>query len=187
MDTRTADACIGVVLAGGRSRRMGRDKALLEWRGKTFMDHAIARFHDAGIASVVVSGVRPGHAGIADVRLDTGPLAGLLAVAEAHPGAWLVVVPVDMPLLPATWLSRLAEQRAAAPALHYPGAPLPLAFVADPATIASLRARLLDPAAPRSLHAWLAHIGASTPSPPPGPADALQNLNTPADWEALHP
>ena len=58
----------GVVLAGGRSSRMGRDKALLEIDGCTLLDRAVALLHEAGAATVIVSGDRPGAIG--DVRDD---------------------------------------------------------------------------------------------------------------------
>jgi len=185
MDTRTADDCLGVVLAGGRSRRMGRDKALLDWQGRTLLEHAVARFAAAGIAPVVVSGERPAQAGIPDTHAEAGPLAGLLAVARAHPGRWLVAVPVDMPLLPAAWLAQLAREGAHAQAAHYADAPLPLAFRASPEVVAGLQAQLDDPQAPRSLHRWLAGLDARRLVSGANAVTALANANTPEDWEAI--
>lgn len=185
MDTRMPDACIGVVLAGGRSRRMGRDKALLDWQGKTWLEHAIERFHTAGIPRVVVSGAHPGHSGIPDLHADAGPLAGLHAVARAHPDRWLVVVPVDMPMLPAAWLTALVASQGGQVAVHYRGAPLPLAFASSHALVTDLQVRLQDPAAHHAIHRWLAAIGASALVPPAEQGQALLNLNHPADWEAI--
>lgn len=185
MDIRTPDACIGVVLAGGRSRRMGRDKALLDWNGTTWLEHAIERFHAAGIPRVVVSGSRPGHAGIPDLHADAGPLAGLHAVACAHPDHWLVVVPVDMPMLPAAWLTALVASQGEQVAVHYRGAPLPLAFASSHALVTDLQVRLQDPAARHAIHHWLAAIGATALSPPADQQRALVNLNHSADCEAI--
>lgn len=185
MATDMSDSCIGVVLAGGRSRRMGRDKALLEWQGRSLLEHAIARFETAGIPQIRVSGARPEHAGIPDAQINAGPLAGLLAVAREYPDAWLVVVAVDMPRLPPAWLARLAGQRGHACAAYFQGAPLPLAFAANADTVARLQARLDDPHAPHSIQGWLAEIGAHMLPPPTSQADALANINTPAEWEAM--
>src|SRR5512146_1464553 len=47
-------AIAGLVLAAGESSRMGRDKALLEYRGRTFLENIIHALREAGIARVVV-------------------------------------------------------------------------------------------------------------------------------------
>ncbi|WGL16255.1 molybdenum cofactor guanylyltransferase [Microbulbifer bruguierae] len=98
-----------VVLAGGLSSRMGKDKALLKLSsGDTLLDRAKSLFHGLrppeGLAlmPVLVSGSRPG--GIPDRTSAAGPLGGLYSIAE-HLHQWqlecdaLLVVPVDMPML----------------------------------------------------------------------------------------
>jgi molybdenum cofactor cytidylyltransferase len=44
----------GLILAAGESSRMGQDKALLRYRGRTFLESALATLHDAGIDRVTV-------------------------------------------------------------------------------------------------------------------------------------
>lgn len=44
----------GLILAAGESSRMGTDKALLTYRGRTFLEHLVATLHEAGIGRVAV-------------------------------------------------------------------------------------------------------------------------------------
>lgn len=89
-----------VVLCGGRSERMGRDKALLDWGGKPLAAHVAARVAPM-FEEVVLSGdpARYGRLGwrcIPD-RGGHGPLAGLCAAFLALPHAALFLVACDMP------------------------------------------------------------------------------------------
>lgn len=178
---------LGVVLAGGRSLRMGRDKALLEWNGRTLLDHAIARFRLAGIPRVIVSGDRPNYRCIVDIVPQAGPLGGLYAVARAYPEHVLVVVPVDMPTLPAEWLATLVEGVGQDVALHFDSAPLPFAVRADARILQSLHARICDPQSSKALHSWLRDIGARALPRPDDPVDGFDNVNTPAEWVRMSP
>jgi molybdopterin-guanine dinucleotide biosynthesis protein A len=178
--------CLGVVLAGGRSRRMGRDKALLEWRGLSLIDHALRRFTTAGVPDTVVSGVRPAHGGIPDQHQGEGPLAGLLAVAEAYPERRLLVVPVDMPRLPAAWLIELARTSPTAQALHFEGYPLPLRVDATIVLRRQLATWLDDPFGPRALKHLLRTMGAEAIARPPALGGELDNANTPDDWARIN-
>ncbi|WP_160152618.1 molybdenum cofactor guanylyltransferase [Microbulbifer sp. ALW1] len=106
-----------VVLAGGQSSRMGRDKALLELsNGRNLLEQAKWLFEDLDVPAglelmpTLVSGKRPGA--IADRVPEAGPLGGLQAIAE-HLQQWalpcdaLIVVPVDMPLLSRSLIRQL--------------------------------------------------------------------------------
>jgi molybdopterin-guanine dinucleotide biosynthesis protein A len=99
----------GIVLAGGRSTRMGRPKASLEWHGATLLDRVVGIVRRVADGPVVV--VRaPGQELpelAADVVLATdaregrGPLQGLAAGLEAVGDAarWAYVSSTDVPLL----------------------------------------------------------------------------------------
>jgi molybdopterin-guanine dinucleotide biosynthesis protein A len=88
-----------VILAGGQSRRMGRDKAQLRLEGVRLVDHMVARMATVAPRVMVASGAR--SLGVADEVADapdcTGPLAGIIAALRASSGAHLAVVPVDAP------------------------------------------------------------------------------------------
>jgi len=102
-----------VILAGGKSSRMGRDKAFLEIAGISLLARQIETVRAAGAAEVFISG-RLGvdySAFNCDLLLDqfpdAGPLAGIavaLAVA-AHP--MVLVLAVDLPAVNAEFLRRL--------------------------------------------------------------------------------
>jgi molybdopterin-guanine dinucleotide biosynthesis protein A len=103
----------GVILAGGRSSRMGTDKALLEIDGQQLWRRQYDLLAQAGASEHFVS-VRPEQdwlpnaiKRVDDKTADCGPLAGLVAVAEQVNGTHLIVLAVDLPRLPLVWLTRL--------------------------------------------------------------------------------
>lgn len=89
---------LGAVLTGGRSRRMGRDKALLEIDGEPMARRVGRVLADAGASRVVVvggdeAGLRAiGMEVVADPRQGDGPLAGVAAALHAGADAGMVVV-----------------------------------------------------------------------------------------------
>jgi len=102
-------AAAGVVLAGGRSSRMGRSKAALEWHGSTLLYRTAALLARTVSGPVVVVGA-PGQSlpelptgvrVVSDPREGLGPMqgiaAGLSAVAQHAPAAF--VCSTDLPLL----------------------------------------------------------------------------------------
>lgn len=102
----------GVVLAGGRSRRMGTDKALLEWDGTPLVDVVAGALAECCAEVLIASGdgVRLGRPGeIADAVPDAGPLGGVLAAMESAAHPLLAVVAVDMPHASAAVLRALAD------------------------------------------------------------------------------
>jgi molybdopterin-guanine dinucleotide biosynthesis protein A len=101
---------VGVVLAGGRSSRMGRDKAVMVVGGRTLARRA-AHVVAAVAARVLVAdrgrGLVPGAASVADGP-GRGPAAGLLGAVRAAPGRPLLVLACDLPGVPAGLLAALA-------------------------------------------------------------------------------
>lgn len=109
--------CAGVVLAGGRSRRMGPgDKAFADLAGKPMLQHVIDRI-DPQVNRLMLSVEREadeyaafGLAQVADpLPGSRGPLGGLLAALRTLQAEedWLLLVPCDAPFLPRDLLARL--------------------------------------------------------------------------------
>lgn len=105
----------GYVLAGGRSSRMGTDKAAVLFRGRTMLEIAITTMAAVSKDVVVIgdrSAVPDGVRSIADTFPGCGPMGGIEAAlrdcrqASAAYGAFL---PVDMPLLPVGLLRALVS------------------------------------------------------------------------------
>ncbi|OYQ24308.1 hypothetical protein CHU93_15835 [Sandarakinorhabdus cyanobacteriorum] len=161
---------LGVVLAGGQSRRFGSDKALAMLDGRPLIAHALAAL--AGCDALAVAGRDwPGLPSLPDrPGPDLGPLAGLNAAL--HHAALLgfsavASLPVDCPGLPADWLDRLGQ----APA-HAQGQPL---IGLWPVTLAADLDQFLATGG-RRVQQWVATTGASAVDLGP-----LPNINTQAD------
>ena len=105
---------IGVVLAGGQSRRMGRDKAMLVYAGAPLIEHMIGLLQQSGCSAAYVSGDFPQYQSISDEFYQRGPLGGLHSIAQRFPNQQVLVVPVDMPDLSVNSLQRLAAAPEAA-------------------------------------------------------------------------
>ncbi len=103
----------GFVLAGGKSSRMGRDKALLELCGHPMTQIAVEKLKSF-CASVSIAGNREDLSGFApvvrEVRVEAGPAAGIEAGLRACEQEWAMFIPVDVPLVPAELLRRWCEE-----------------------------------------------------------------------------
>lgn len=127
--------CLGLILAGGESRRMGGDKTSLEFAGQTLLQRAI-NLMQAQFTQVLVS-VRQRRTDIdvpqvCDAVAGAGPLAGLcagLAQARELQAPWVFAVAADMPFLNPALIDLLASRRAGAEAVvpMIRGYPQPLA------------------------------------------------------------
>ena len=106
------------MLAGGRSSRMGADKALLQVHGQsqlTWTADLLAPFCQEVLASVRIDqleSLAPSNLQLIPDQLeDAGPLAGILAALELRPGNGWLVVACDMPWLDVTTLEQLVANR----------------------------------------------------------------------------
>ncbi len=102
-----------VILAGGKSSRMGRDKAWLEIGGQTLLARQIQLARQIGAAEIFISGHAEknysefGCRMLADKFPDAGPFAGIERALNATTSSLLLVLAVDLPEMDAEFLQRL--------------------------------------------------------------------------------
>jgi len=136
---------VGLVLAGGESRRLGSDKAQLE--GATLTLGAVERL--AAICAEVAVADRgrelvPGRRSLADGP-GRGPVAGILGGAAVYPGRSLLVLACDLPRVPAGLLAELAQAKAADWVVpRWEGGLEPLCAFYGPAALAALAERVCE-------------------------------------------
>jgi molybdopterin-guanine dinucleotide biosynthesis protein A len=128
----------GLILAGGRSRRMGHDKALLDRAGQSQLAYTYDLLN-ACLDKVFVS-ARPDQENdeergrydqILDRYDDMGPIAGILSALEEHPEVDWLVVACDLPNIDEQTLRYLLDRRAGTQSFtaytsSYDGLPEPL-------------------------------------------------------------
>ena len=104
---------IAVILAGGRSSRMGRDKALLELNEQKFIDHLVQEL--SGCCKVMISAAhQDDYAGygvpvIADETKDIGPIEGIRQALRSSGSDYVFVCAVDTPFVRKEMMQYLAE------------------------------------------------------------------------------
>ncbi|HEY1743262.1 MAG TPA: molybdenum cofactor guanylyltransferase [Granulicella sp.] len=116
----------GFVLAGGKSSRMGQDKALLPFLGRPMIEIAAEKLREF-CAEVSIVGNREDLQVFSPVvreeRLDVGPVAGIEAGLLASTQPWAMFMPVDVPLVPLevlrTWAAAVVERQSAGCAASY--------------------------------------------------------------------
>lgn len=110
-----------IILCGGASRRMGRDKALLDWDGARAVDRVAALAKAVGAEALVTAGADLGLPWVADDEAFAGPVGGVLAGARALGTARLLVLAVDAPTVTADDLAPLLMGGG-----YYEGLPVPM-------------------------------------------------------------
>ncbi|HUT52880.1 MAG TPA: molybdenum cofactor guanylyltransferase [bacterium] len=101
-----------VIMAGGRGRRMGREKCLIEFGGKTllaWMVEGAQRVFERVIISGPAGLARPGVPAFPDERPGAGPLAGIMAGLKAAGTPWIMALPCDSPFVPELFLRGMAS------------------------------------------------------------------------------
>ena len=171
----------GYVLVGGRSSRMGRDKARLPYRGGALAEW-VARAVKTAADSVTLVG-NPELGGIPDLYPGEGPLGGILTALHHTPADWNLIVACDMPEVSAAFLRKLltAAESSGADALLPSGpggTPEPLCAVYRGRAMAAMEAHFLRGV--RKVTSALEGVPTLCLSVPE--LAPFQNVNTPEDW-----
>ena len=186
----------GLVLAGGQSRRMGRDKAYLEFEGDTLIERTIQRFQPQ--VDVLGLSTGPNRERLSEITLprifdlepSEAPICGILAGlawARASGGmnARLITVPIDCPHIPFDLVRKLTLRTedivfASSKGRHHP--------VVGCWPARSLEV-LLDAfhRGERKIDRLAEQVGWSSVEWPTDPQDPFYNVNTPEEFTALTP
>lgn len=195
--------CLGVVLAGGLSNRMGQNKANLTPlnSNQTMLEYSKAQLHATGVSQVVESlnfkDSENSGAQIVDQFPNLGPLGGIATVFERKPKVnGYLFLPVDLPLLTDTFLQKLKThgeltQQACYFSEHF----LPLYLPRNAYTEMFFNKLSLNKEQVRegslkkdkglSIKAMLKQVPHQAISLPPSESHQLFNCNTPTQWQQV--
>lgn len=106
-------AVSGIILAGGKSSRMGEDKGLMDYHGKRMVEHVLEAVTQVADDVVIISN-QEGYEGfgypvLRDEIKESGPLAGIVTGLKAVENESAIVVACDVPHVTAEILKKLAE------------------------------------------------------------------------------
>jgi molybdenum cofactor guanylyltransferase len=105
-----------VILAGGESKRMGRDKASVQFKGNSLLSLAVEKVRQLGITEVFISGRAEMDYStlncpvLLDLEPGCGPLGGIERGLHASSSAMLLVLAVDLPHMTTAFLRKLIAQ-----------------------------------------------------------------------------
>ncbi len=114
---RTDQSLSVIVLAGGHSRRLGQDKALLPWQGRTLIEHLVARLKELSDDLLVITGREIRYRDLLDVPIfpdeipDRGPMGGLYTGLKRARSDYSLAVACDMPLVNSALVELLSQER----------------------------------------------------------------------------
>jgi molybdenum cofactor guanylyltransferase len=180
----------GLILAGGSSTRMHRDKAALKYQGQSQLDRAyellsrhLSKVYVSVRAGQTVDPLRAARPLIVDSVPGAGPLVGIRSALAAHPEAAWLVLACDLPFLSDAALSQLLHERdatvfATAYKSAHDGLPEPLCAIWEPTAARALAEYQAGGAdCPRKF--LLRHDARLLE---PNDRRALDNVNTPEEY-----
>lgn len=108
---------VAVVMAGGRSKRMGKDKGLIKYKAKAqryYMADMLKTLFSEVVISVPFDFVIPKESKyiyVKDIVEDLGPLGGLHSLFKAYPNKAILIIATDMPEVEIGHIMYLLENR----------------------------------------------------------------------------
>lgn len=170
---------LGVVLAGGKSSRMGCDKAELKLDQQTLLQRAQTLLLRAGAVDVIT--LRHDH--VTDVYPNCGPLGGIHAAIHHAPQRAMLIIPVDLPLLAVEDIQQLLEAGASNNSIsHFNKQFIPL-FIPRPDELLEPLTERLEKGGQLSLRSFFESYPAREIVP--RHAKVLLNANTPEEWQEI--
>ena len=101
-----------LLLAGGKSSRMGTNKAELLYEGRSFLENIIEKAKCLGLKKIYISGYQGNYDDVQvvyDIYPKIGPLGGLHAGLMSAQTSYCLLLPVDIPQIPVTFLEELIK------------------------------------------------------------------------------
>jgi molybdopterin-guanine dinucleotide biosynthesis protein A len=182
----------GLLLTGGSSRRMQRDKAVLEYAGKSQLERAmnlltplVARCFVSVRTDQLQDSRRAAYDTIVDLRPNLGPIGGIHAALHAYPDRGWLVLACDLPFLDKATLQYLITHRASARVAtayrsSFDRQPEPLCAIFEPRSLVVIEESLArSQQCPRALLARSDVELLDLPNP-----RALDNVNTGEEYAA---
>lgn len=179
-----------VLLTGGKSERMGQPKALLDFRGNTFIAHLLLALQPQ-VNSLSLLG-QPAGVSLADLGLEIiqdeqdGPLAAIAKAMRLSRKSWVLFAPCDNPLLPADYAKQMLysarHQQAKLVYVEKAGRAQPLYALIHTDLLPSLEAYLAGGG--RRIMDWYQQVQAGAVEW----AEAglmFENINTPEEYQAF--
>ncbi|NQE63903.1 molybdenum cofactor guanylyltransferase [Caulobacter sp. RHG1] len=157
-----------IILCGGASRRMGRDKAVLDWGGARAVDRVAALARAVGAQALVTAGADFGLPWVPDEDAMAGPVGGVLAGARFLGTERLLVLAVDAPTVTVDDLAPLLPGGG-----HYEGLPVPMVLEAA--------ALPVEAQAGWPLRRLVERAGLAALAAPEGALARLRGANTPEE------
>lgn len=174
---------LAAILAGGRSSRMGRDKASLSLGNQTLLEFMESKIRQSGLDRIIICRNDPGY--LHDLIPGLGPIGAIYTLRQHYAGSEVLIVPVDMPLLTSRTLSELwraGTDRQSA--VHARQSYLPLYLQLDEPTGKTLDRIVKEDHSNKSLGFFLSAIGAQQLVLEDADRE-FANVNTPKDWEDI--
>jgi molybdopterin-guanine dinucleotide biosynthesis protein A len=180
-----------VLLAGGKSSRMGRDKTQLEVQGEPLLTHQIETLRRLSPEQLFLSGPLsdPRCETIADELAGAGPLAGIALALRKCSSSHLVVLAIDLPMMTTVFLRSLLhlcrEQKGVVPRRDQRFEPLAAVYPKSSAPLAAAALQNGDFSLQSFVQAGVSQDLLLVRKISDDEAPLFTNLNTPADLAAL--
>ncbi len=118
--TAISNKLYGLILAGGRSKRMGQDKSLLKYQGKSQLDCAVDLLTpfcaEVFVSTRLDQSTQEGYAHLRQIHdlpqfSEIGPIGGILSAMTRYPNVSWIILASDLPFVTEETIKFLVEQR----------------------------------------------------------------------------
>lgn len=178
----------GIILAGGQSQRMGKNKALLSFNGKSMVEHTQALLQQIPqVQEILISGNYPEYSCIPDLIPDKGPLGGLYSamISLEEKANSLLLIPIDMPQFRTVYLEKMVGTMESGlwESCCFEGYPLPLLIKVNSKIKNLIESRIKNPEGKLSIKGLVQTLKSQVLPILSEERPHFMNTNTPEEWE----